>query len=297
MNIQKITWNGLDAVEITTNKLHIIGVYSYGPRISSLKTIDGENILLWEPQKYTRGDWDLRGGHRCWHAGINADECEMTYNTDNNPATCEILSNGFILTGAPESTNKIRRGIKVTVTNENRLEVDSFTINDSDLLFGVVPWALTCTIPSDNTEYIIPLGDNSSFDTATIVLFKEWAGHGQKHFKDDQFLIEEDAMVIKPNGKENKRMVQSAAGIIVMNDKNRNICFGKKREFSSLEKYPLSTNVAAYIGPDNFMVEMETMGSETCLKPAQISHHVEIWIIKNNCLCESTGKAAKALFD
>lgn len=301
MHIKETVWEGLKAVELTTPALRMIGVYEYGPRIAWFGKPDGESLLLWEPEKYTREvegreTWNLRGGHRCWLAGIGADECEVTYNADNQPADCEITESGFVLTGARDPENGTRRGISVSVVDDGTLKVDSFVENQSDMLLGAALWALTCTLPNDSTRYVIPLGDGASFDTATIVLFKEWCGHGQKSFKDDQFNIEDDALVITPKGKENKRMVQSHAGAIVMSDPERNLTFGKRRAWCELERYPLTTNIAAYVGPDNFMVEMETMGSETSIKPGRTHHHVETWVLKDGALPELTGAAARELF-
>jgi hypothetical protein len=301
MKIEKREWQGVEAVSIVTADVELIGVYSFGPRLASLSYQGGENILLWEPDKYLRTvegrpGWNLRGGHRCWHAGNGADECEMTYNSDDMPAECELLDNGFVLTGALDPLTNTRRGIKVTVSGENQFEVDNFTINCGDLLFGAAHWALTCTVPNETTQYVIPLGDGTSFDTATIVLFKEWAGHGARSFADTQFAICDDAMVITPQGEENKRMVQSPAGIIAMNDPQRGIVFAKRSEFSPLVSYPLNTNIAAYVGPDNFMVEMETMGAETCIKPGETAHHCETWLLKGTLLDEVNGSAACKLF-
>ena len=302
MKVQTVTWEGVQAVEVETAVLRLVAVHEYGPRIAYLGKKGKDNILLWEPGKYQREapgreTWDLRGGHRTWMAGPTADECEGTYNADNAPAECEVRSDGFVLSGARDDQNGTRRGIAVTVQDEGVLEVDSFITNDSDMLLGAAVWALTCTVPNDSTRYVIPLGDESSFNTATVVLFNEWAGHGQKSFADEQYAIEQDAMVITPQGRENKRMVQSHAGIIAMSDPDRGLTFAKHRAFSECEAYPLACNIAAYVGPDNFMVEMETMGREACVKPGTTLHHQETWVVRTEAMGELTGSAARGLFD
>ena len=49
--------------------------------------------------------------------------------------------------------------------------------------------------------------------------------------------------------------------------------------------YPMGTNIALYVGPDNFMVEMETMGPVVTVKPGQVLAHRETWVL-------TTAKAA-----
>ena len=116
------------------------------------------------------------------------------------------------------------------------------------------------------------------WDYCNIVMFRKWDGH-TGGYNDDQFVFGDDMMYIKPMGRENKRMVQSDKGIIAMHDPARDILFVKKAPYNRGENYPQGCNVAVYVGPDNFMVEMETMGSERTIKPGESIHHKELWIL------------------
>ena len=55
--------------------------------------------------------------------------------------------------------------------------------------------------------------------------------------------------------------------------------------------YPLGTNLALYVGPKNFMVEMETMGAFATLKPGQVLKHRETWLLAD----AKSAPAAKVL--
>jgi hypothetical protein len=302
--VQQIEWEGLKAVELTTPALRLIGVYEFGPLLAWLGKPGGDNLFLWDStaapsyarEVEGREVWYLRGGHRVWVARPGADECEETYCADNNPADCEVFKNGFTLTGALDGDTRTRRGLTVRALDDETLEVDNFVLSASDMLYSAGMWALTCTVPGKGARYVIPLGDGTSWDSAAIVLFREWGGHGQGVFADDQFLIEDDAMVITPKGKEGKRMVQGASGIMAMSDPARSLTFAKKMAYCPHADYPLLSNIAAYIGPGNFMVEMETMGPAKTIKPKQDLHHVEIWKLRGSAMKVPTGKAARALF-
>lgn len=283
MPVTKTKFNGLEAVELTTSKLKLVGVNQFGPRIAFLGKGDGENLFLWEPEKYKRKDWDLRGGHRVWVTRPGSDESEETYFTDNEPAEVEILENGFRITAPEKATNFTRRGFEVKVLSDEILVIDNFLINTGDMLYSAGIWALTCTIPGPETQYVIPVGDGSNWDCFSMVFFHTWAGHNGI-VDDPQITFKNDLLLIKPQGNENKRMLQAHKGIIALVDPARQVTFAKKVDFNPLAQYPMGCNMAFYIGPDNFMVEMETMGNEVTLKPGESAHNIETWILKSDAV-------------
>ncbi len=281
MAVSKTTIEGVQAVELTTPALRLAAVTEFGPRIAFLGKPDGNNLLMWAPGQYTRKGWDLRGGHRVWVARPKADESEETYACDNFPCEVELLDNGFCVTGAENPINATRRGIRITMRNDYTVDVDNFLINAGDMLYSAAVWAITCTVPTEGCRYAVPVGDGSSWDAFNMVCFREWAGHGQGGFGDDQFRLTEDLFLLEPRGIENKRMVQSHAGIVAMSDPVNDVTFAKKAGYDPVRSYPLNTNIALYVGPDNFMVEMETMGPETPMKPGDELHHVETWVLRD----------------
>ena len=66
MKLAQTEFDGMAAVELTTDALCLVAVAERGPRVAFLGRPGGENLLLWKPGKYGRGDWDLCGGHRVW---------------------------------------------------------------------------------------------------------------------------------------------------------------------------------------------------------------------------------------
>jgi len=294
--IQRINFEGLDAIELRTSALRVVALTAKGPRIAFWGRPDGDNLLLWKPGKYGRGQWDLMGGHRLWAARPGADEAEETYATDNQPCTVKVSANGFTVTGALDAAQKTRRGITVTATADGRITLDHFLRNESDMLWSGGLWVLTCTVPSKRSTYTLPLGDGSSWDYATIVSFRTWGGgHGGVGFDDPQFGFTKEAMVLKPSGRENKRMLKADAGIIAWHDPVRKLLFAKHSAYAPAGNYPFGTNLALYVGPKNFMVEMETMGPSATLKPGQVLKHRETWLLAD-AKSAPTAKALRELF-
>ena len=280
MKISQINFQGAKALELLTADLRLVAVYQFGPRIAFFGRPKGPNLLLWKPGQYKRGTWDLRGGHRVWVTRPGADENEDTYATDNGRCEVEILDDGFRLVGAENPANRTRRGFSVKVRASDTLDVDNFLSNTGDMLYSGGVWTLTCTVPAKGTRYGVPIGDGSEWNAYRMVNFHRWAGHGQGGFNDKQIVAGKDLLVITPRGLENKRMLESHHGIIAMSDPARSVTFAKKVAHDISAPTPLGCNIAFYIGPKNFMVEMETMGAERTLRPGDSLHHTEKWVLR-----------------
>ena len=295
--IASVKFDGFDAVELLTAEIRVVLLTARGPRIAFLGQPGGPNLLLWAPGTYQRGEWDLTGGHRVWITRPGADEAEETYATDNAPCTVDAHIDGVTVTGALDPVQKLRRGLTVRVVAPGRLRVDHFVRNESDMLWSGGLWGLTCTVPDPTTIYVSPLGDGSSWDYTTMVAFRTWGGgHGGVGFGDPQFEMTQDALVLRPSGRENKRMFKADAGILAMYDPARGILFAKQADYQPNADYPLGTNLALYVGPQNFMVEMESMAPVVTLKPGQASTHTETWALAAAPATQPDLAALKQLF-
>ena len=294
--IQRTTFDGVDAIELLTSALRLVVITARGPRIASWGRPGGDSLLLWSPGKYRRGQWDLMGGHRLWVARPGADEAEETYAVDDQPCAVKLRANGFTVTSAIDPVSRTCRGFKVTLIADDRVAIDHFVRNESDMLWSGGLWALTCTAPSPGATYTVPLGDGSSWDYATIVAFRTWGGgHGGVGFNDPQFECTDDALVLHPAGRENKRMVKADPGIMALHDPKRKLLFAIYTSYQPAGDYPLGTNLALYVGPKNFMVEMETMGPAVTLKPGQSLEHRETWLLAD-ARTAPTAKALRGMF-
>ena len=91
-------------------------------------------------------------------------------------------------------------------------------------------------------------------------------------------------MIVRPNGVEAKRMVMAPLGIIAMTWPAKQLSFIKQARFNPHGQYPHGCNLAVYIGPGNFMVEMETYGEEQTLLPGNTINHTETWKVVDKVL-------------
>lgn len=294
--LKRLKFGGLAAIELRTAKLRLVALTAKGPRLAFWGRPGGDNLLMWAPGKYRRGQWDLMGGHRLWVARPGADEAEETYAADNRPCAVEVFASGFKITAPVDPVHQTQRGFTVTAFADDRIEVEHFVTNHSPMLWSGGLWALTCTVPGAGASYTIPLGDDSAWDYATMVTFRTWGGgHGGVGFADDQFQLTADALVLRPAGRENKRMIKADSGIMALHDPGRRLCFAKHIAYQPDASYPLGTNLAFYVGPKNFMVEMESMGPCATLKPQQTLRHTETWLLAD-AKAAPTVKSLRGLF-
>jgi hypothetical protein len=279
LNITETTFFGHRAIQINTTTLKLIITTDCGPRIAFFGKNEKENLLFWDSENRGRDDWKLRGGHRVWVARPNADEAEETYFADNNPCAVTKSNDSITILGAVDPIIKTQRGIKITVLSHNKLAVDNILINKSNMLYSGSIWALTCTNPNPKHQYGIPLGDNNSWDCFRVVYFRRWGGGSTSQVNDPQISLTQDLMLINPKGIETKRMIEAPQGIIAMDIPEQDTMFIKQVGYEPAGNHPLGCNLAFYIGKDNFMVEMETMGPEAIIKPNQEAVWREIWVL------------------
>jgi hypothetical protein len=280
-SIEKIEYQGLSAVEITTSKARLTAITGMGPRIAHFGKARGRNLLFWDNEdKYKRGDWRLMGGHRIWSMRPLADESEEAYAADNESCELTISKSGVNIVGPVHPVYKTRKSLGIKVIDEDTFAVESRVENVSDMLWSGGVWGLTCTLPKLGCAYGIPLGQGGAWDVFTIVVPKRWGGGNSSLVNDPAVRFTEDCLVVTPKGRISKRAVQAPQGIIGMTDSREGLSFIKKTAYSPGANYPLNCNVAYYVGDKNFMVEMESMGPNVCVTPGQTLSLKETWMLR-----------------
>jgi hypothetical protein len=273
--IRDVEHAGLAAIELIARSQRLVIVHAVGPRIAWFGAVGRGNLLFWDaPQRHRRGDWQLRGGHRLWITRPGADESEETYAPDNLACRVRRLRDGCVVT-APLDPSRLERSMVIrrrgpTWVVEHRLR------NAGDMLWSGGAWALTCTRPDRATRYRIPLdGGAPTWDVVTLVIPRRWAGGHTSRLADRQLVLTDDALEVRPSGAEAKRMLSAPRGRLEMIDPARGTFVKTAARIRGT--YPLDTNVAIYLGPRRFMVELETMSPIVTLPPGETLRHIEVW--------------------
>jgi hypothetical protein len=281
ISIKKTGFDGLDAIEIATSKARMIIVTSLGPRIAWFGARDGRNLLFWDyARKYKRGSWQLLGGHRVWAMRPLGDEAEETYADDNGACSVRLSARGIEVRGETHPVFKTAKSIGVKVLSDDTFIVDDRLTNASEMIWSGGAWGLTCTAPKANTRYGIPLGREGEWDIFVVGYPRRWGGGQTARVDEPGVRMTENCMLITPKGRISKRMVQAPQGIIGMTDPGEGLSFLKHCEYVDGAAYPMGCNAAFYVGPKNFMVEMEFMGGCQGVLPGQTVSMRETWMLR-----------------
>lgn len=274
MNVREVTFDGHRALELTAEARMTV-VTSIGPRIAFFGR--DENLLYWDhAREHRAGEWRLYGGHRLWTTRPGADESAEVQAPDNDECVIERSSDSLRVSTKPTALG-IERSLSIRVDGA-RWIVEHVLRNAGNMLWSGGAWSLTCTLPRAGTVYRIPLGGGpSTWDVTTVVIPQRWGGTHTSRLNDPQITFTEDAMEIRPDRDESKRMVLAPHGMMEMNDARG--LFRKVTAFDPNGKYPLGTNLAVYVGPNRFMVEMESMSPLRTLAPGSSLSHVEVWTL------------------
>lgn len=279
MRINAVEHAGLAAIELVERGSRLVIVHAIGPRIAWVGALGRGNLLFWDDAgRHTRGAWRLYGGHRLWTTRPDADESEEAYAPDNDPCRVRELADGVAIT-APPDRSRIEKTIAVRA-RASGWSIEHRLRNAGEMLWSGGAWALTCTLPRARTRYRIPLDEpDGRWDVFTMIVPRRWGGTHTSRIADPQFRIADDEIAIRAQGTEAKRMVFAARGTIQMRDPSRGE-LTKRAQLVPGARYPLGTNLAVYLGPASFMVELETMSPIVTLAPGASLRHVEHWTVR-----------------
>lgn len=276
--INKISYDGFDAVEVVTPVLKLVLIYEVGPRIAYFGKNNGENLLYWKKDEVARGEWKLYGGHRVWITRPYADESEDTYLPDNERCELTMGEDWFEAISPMSPVNKLQKGMRVEVLSETEIKVMNFIVNAGELIYSGAVWSPTCVVPDDK-KIVVPLGnENATWDVVKIAIPRVFAGNVTQ-LEDSQITFEGNDMVLRAHGKCVKRVLQAKQGAVKL------VCDGyefiKVSEYNKYKSYPFDgCNVAIFNGDGNFMAEMETFGHEGEIIPGARVENEEVWELR-----------------
>ncbi len=134
INARKVTFDGLEALEITTSQLRMVVITQVGPRIAFLGKTGGDNLFYWKNDDQGREGWKLRGGHRVGATRPLADESEDAYAADNEPCQVETAGDVVRVTGAVHPFLKTARGVEIRSIDAGTFQVTNFVTNCGPML-------------------------------------------------------------------------------------------------------------------------------------------------------------------
>lgn len=270
-------WN--HTLKLSNDSVELIITTDVGPRILVYKTHAGENILkIFEDQLggANEKEWRIRGGHRFWLAP--EDEI-LSYHHDNVPANYrrDEFSNELLVESLQTRPQDIRKTLGIQLSDSgSRVTIRHTAANLSDQNISLATWGLTVLEPG-GLEIIPqpPLGEHPR-DLQPNRGMVLWP---YTDLSDPRFTFGEKFWLLR---SETDNYPPTKIGL-AHREKWIAYILG---ETLFIKTFEFQTNVQYPDGGCNFetftdseMIEIESLGPVTTLRPDETVSHVENWYL------------------
>ncbi|HEY3415628.1 MAG TPA: hypothetical protein VGM23_01975 [Armatimonadota bacterium] len=144
--ITRLSYGGWkNNIKLSNEQIELVATLDVGPRIIRFAAAGGQNVLKEYPEQLGgagEADWQIRGGHRLWHA---PEAIPRSYFPDNDPVACEEIGDwGIRLTPQPETTYGVQKQMEITMAEtQNMVTVTHRITNIGAWDIELAAWALT----------------------------------------------------------------------------------------------------------------------------------------------------------
>jgi len=278
--MNKVDFQNIECVEIANDKISLLVSLSVGPRVLSLKSKSGDNLLAELPDLTLdcpgTGPFHLYGGHRLWYA---PEEPSVTYLPDDSPVDVQVLDNGVHVTQDVESQTGIQKELKIhLIEDKAEVEVKHKITNEGKQEWTLAPWAITQLIPGG--VGILPLygggnPDNPTLPDRSLVLWP------YTDIKSPHITWGNEQILIQAQMQEGSLKVgfTNPAGWLAYWIEGT--LFVKRADYDPQAAYfDFGSPSQCYCNPH--FIELETLAPITKLAQGQSVEHVERWQVYEN---------------
>lgn len=275
--IEKIAWKGwTNCYRLTNGDVELIMTADVGPRVMRYAYVGGDNLFL-EIESELGGvnepTWKLRGGSRLWVGP--EDDSPRTYAVDNSP--CEVHKVGGVLTvtSPVEPASGLQKRISLKVARKgSKVEVTHSLHNAGRKAQLLAPWVLAMMRPGGvGITGFPPRGTHPEVLQPTNPLVM-WAF---SDLSDKRWRYTQKYLILKQDPKQ-----RSPQKLGHFNPKTwgaylwRDTLFLKQYTADPAQTYPdMGCSYETFTNAD--VLEIETLGPLTKLKPGDWLHHTEHW--------------------
>jgi len=269
-------------ITLSNGKIEFSVTAEVGPRIISLKTIDGFNVMYEDVNDSVSKDcssvyganekWHIYGGHRLWLSPENL----TTYYPDNNPVHYEFTEKGILVYPDEWKVIDVKPQILIEFLGENKLKITHKVQNTGEKK-KLCLWALTVMKAGGTMTFDMSKEDTGFLANRNIVMWP-YAGMADKRVSitDDKIVTKSDVGIPYPYkiGAYKRNMHAE----YVLESGNKKAKFIKETQGYDEEIYPdYSCNFECYFSDK--IHEVESLSGIKEIEKGQIIEHTEIWEI------------------
>jgi hypothetical protein len=303
--IRKVEYRGWkNNLRFSNGTVELVVTLDVGPRIMSYAYTGGQNVFKeYEEQMGKSGEdsWQIRGGHRLWHA---PEDVKRTYALDNTSIKYENLSESSArLIQTVESMTGIQKEIDVKLDDAGTGVTITHRLRNTNLWdVELAPWALSVMSPGGTA--IIPLPQKISHPgslesgekpdyrgfvpNVNLVMWPFTDLSDPRWRWGTRYItLKQDASAKKPT---KLGMTHKMAWVAYL---NHGVLFVKNIEYREGRQYTDGgSNFETFTNKD--MLEIESLGPFEKIPPGKIVEHVERWWLLKGVPNETTDAAIDA---
>jgi len=278
--IEKVNYGGWpNCYRISNGTVELIVTSDVGPRIIRYGFIGGQNLFKeFKEQMGKSGepDWQIRGGHRIWVAPeVAQDISPITYAVDNDPVKIDVTATGLVATPPLEEEAGLQKQIEVRLAaSGTQVQVSHRITNRNIWAIELAPWALTVMAPGGvGLTGLPPRGTHPEVLAPTNPLII-WAftnlGDPRWIFLNKYIGLRQD-----PKNKVPQKIGHFNSDTWGAYYLNGELFLKRYAAFPGKTYADMGASFEMFTNGD--MLELETLGPLTRLKPGETVEHVETW--------------------
>ena len=272
--------NGINCIPLKNEKVELLIAQDFGPRILSLRTPSGPNLLAELPDMSVDvpgGSYSFRGGHRFWHA---PEKMPRTYIPDDDPPVITPVENGLLIIQPVEQQTLLQKTMQITVTADS-VKLDHILTNHGMWPVETAPWAITMLAPGGTA--VFPETSRNA-DDAGLLPNRQLVLWPYSRLSDARLRFDKHFITVKTDTRDGDNLKFGYANTVGWQAYHREdlrLWFIKVHEHQPGKSYPdMGCSTECYCC-DQF-IELESLGPLGKLQPGKSVSHTEIWYIWEN---------------
>lgn len=164
---KEIDYQGWKSIVLNSGDAEIVIPLEIGPRIVSCRLGNGPNLFYNVAEELGgkgEDEWFLRGGHRLWHS---PEQKPRTYDPDNHPIVVKDASERGVTLEAPKADpSGLLKSIRVDAIGDEQFRLTHTIRSENQWPVTFAPWALT--VLERGGQAAIPLLPKGSHETELL---------------------------------------------------------------------------------------------------------------------------------
>lgn len=276
VNIETVEYKGWqNNLKLSNGAAELIITLEVGPRIIRYGFTGGANVFKEFSEQLGKAgekDWQMRGGHRLWHA---PEDLKRTYDLDNSPVEWKQLKDGSVrITQKVEPLTGIQKEMDITLDAANTAVRVVHRLRNTNLWdIELAPWALS-VMASGGAE-IIPLPPKTPHPQG-LAPNQQMIIWPYTDLSDKRWTWGKRYIVLRYDGKKGPTKIGLAHKLGWVGYLNGGVLFVKALPYTQGRRYPDNgCNFETFTNQD--FLEVESLGPMARIAPGKSVEHVERW--------------------